>query len=145
MTGEELTRIRSLVRRTPPRLWAYLPFVFPVLIVLVGIAVNVGIVIYFEKKAPDLQVLFKLGSKVQPVWDSQLIRSVVEITALSITITFVLLAFLARIAFRQACLLRAAAKDLGIEGGQREGRANGSQPSRSEASSTLAAGPRRSP
>ncbi|HZR16430.1 MAG TPA: hypothetical protein VFE51_03815 [Verrucomicrobiae bacterium] len=118
-----------MVRKTPPTIWAYLPFVYPVLIVMVGIAVNVGIVIYFEGKTPDLQVLFKLGSKVQPVWDSQLIRSVVGITALSITITFALLAFLARIAFRQACLLRAAAKDLGIEDDQ-PGTAVNSRPQR---------------
>jgi hypothetical protein len=70
MTGEQTVRIRNLIRKSPRTIWAYLPFVFPILIVIVGVAVNVALVIYFEKKAPDLQVLFKLGSKVEPVWDS---------------------------------------------------------------------------
>jgi len=37
---------------------------------------------------------------------------------LSITVTFILLAFLARLAFRQVTLLKAAASDLGIVDGQ---------------------------
>ncbi len=139
MTGEEATQIRSLVRKAPRTVWVYLPFVFPVLMVLVGIAINVGLVIHFEKKAPDLQVLFKRGSKVEPVWDSQLIREVVMVTSLSFTVTFALLAFLARLAFRQLGLLRAAAKDLGIEDGQPDGAANRSQPVRSETNQTSVA------
>ncbi len=128
MTGEETTQIRGLIRKAPRTVWGYLPFVFPVLMVIVGIAVIAGLVLYFETKAPDLQVLFKLGTKVEPVWDSQLIREVVIVTALSITVTFVLLAFLARMTFRQVGLLRAAAKDLRIEDGQPDGSASGSQP-----------------
>ena len=144
MTGEETVQIRNLIRKSPRSVWAYLPFVFPVLIVIVGVAVNIALVIYFEKKAPDLQVLFKLGSKVEPVWDSQMIREVTLMTSLSITVTFLLLAFLARISFRQVGLLRAAAKDLGIEDGQPDGAANGSQPIRSETNRTSgAAGSRR--
>jgi hypothetical protein len=128
MTGEEVNRIRKLVRTTPPTIWGYLPFVFPTVIVVVGIAVNIGLVIHFERKAPDLQVLFRLGKKVEPVWDSQLVREVVMITALSITSTFGLLAALARINYRQVGLLRAAARDLGIEKGQPDGPANRGQP-----------------
>lgn len=135
MTGEQRVQLRNLIRKSPRTVWAYLPFVFPVLIVIVGVAANFALVIYFEKKAPDLQILFKLGSKVEPVWDSQMIRKVVLRTCLSITVTFVLLAFLARIAFRQVGLLKAAAKDLGIEDGQ-DGTANGSQPIRSETNRT---------
>ncbi len=143
MTSEETNQIRNLLRKAPRTVWAYLPFVFPVLIVVVGIAVNVGLVVYFEKNAPDMRVLFKLGSKVEPIWDSQLIREAVTITSASITITFVLLAFLARTAFRQVGLLRAAAKDLGIDDGQ-DGAANGSQPFSSQTHQTSsAAGSRR--
>ena len=139
MTGEQTVQIRNLIRKSPRTVWAYLPFVFPVLIVIVGVAVNITLVIYFEKKAPDLQVLFKLGSKVEPVWDSQLIRKLVLMTSLSITVTFVLLAFLARLTFRQVVLLRAAARDLGIEDGQQDGAANRSQPVRPETNRTSAA------
>lgn len=128
MTGEQTVQIRNLVRKSPRTIWGYLPFVFPVVIVIVGVAVNIALVFYFEKEAPDLQVLFKFGSKVEPVWDSQMIRKLVLMTSLSITVTFVLLALLARIAFKQVGLLRAAAKDLGIEDGQESGAASRSQP-----------------
>jgi hypothetical protein len=132
MTSEEVNQIRKLIRTAPRTIWGYLPFVSPVLVVIVGIAIDVGLVMHFERKAPDLQLLFKLGKKVEPVWDSQLIREPVMMTALSITVTFGLLAFLARIAYRQVALLRAAAKDLGIEDGQQGGAADGSQPFSSE-------------
>ena len=139
MTGEETVLIRSLIRKSPRSIWGYLPFVFPVVMVIVGVAVNIALMIYFEKKAPDLEVLFKLGSKVEPIWDSQLIRKVVLITSLSITVTFVLLAFLARIAFRQVGLLRAAAKDLRIGDYQQDGAANRSKSVRPETNPTSAA------
>lgn len=115
MTCEQTVQIRNLIRKSPRTVWAYLPFVFPVLVVIVGVGANIALMLYFEKKSPDLQVLFKVGSKVEPVWDSQMIREVVLTTSLSITVTFILLAFLARVAFKQVGLLRAAAKDLGIE------------------------------
>ena len=144
MTGEQTVQIRTLIRKSPRTVWGYLPFVVPVLVVIAGVAVNIALVFYFEKKAPNMQVLFKLGSKVEPVWDRQMIRKVVLITSLSITATFALLALLARIAFRQVGLLRAAAKDLGITDGQQEGPADGCQPVRSETNRTsAAAGPRR--
>jgi hypothetical protein len=139
MTGEQTVQIRTLIRKSPRTVWGYLPFVFPVLIVIVGVAVNIALVFYFEKKAPDMQVLFKLGSKVEPVWDSQMIRKAVLITSLSISVTFALLALLARIAFRQVGLLRAAAKDLGITDGQPDGPANRSQPVRPETNQASAA------
>jgi len=127
MTGEQTVQLRDLIRKSPPKIWGYLPFIFPVLMVILGVAANIALVIYFQKKAPDLQVLFKHGSNIEPVWDSEMIQKVVLITVLAITTTFVLLAFLARIVFRQVGLLRAAAKDLGIEDGQQKDRADDDQ------------------
>lgn len=135
MTGEETNQIRNAIRKSPRTIWGYWPFIVPVLIVIVGIAVIVALVAYWETRMPDLEVLFKRGAKVVPVWDSQLVREAVMTTAMSITGTFVLLAFLARIAFKQIGLLRAAAKDLGIEDSQEVG-ANGSQPIRPETNQT---------
>ena len=114
MTGEETNQIRDVIHKSPRTIWGYWPFVFPILFLIVGVAIVVALVMYFERKAPDLQVLFKLGTKVEPVWDGQLIREAVMATALSVIMTFGLLAYLARTAFRQVSLLRAAAKDLGI-------------------------------
>jgi hypothetical protein len=136
MTREETNQIRNLIRESPRTIWGYWPFIFPVLIVIVGIAVNVALVVYWERKMPDLEVLFKRGTRVEPVWDSQFVRKAVLMTSLSITITFVLLAFLARIAFRQVGLLRAAGRVVGIADGQPDGAANGSQPIRSETNRT---------
>ncbi len=144
MTGEETNQIRDLIRKSPRTTWGYWPFVFPILFLVVGVAIIVALVVYFERKAPDLQVLFKLGTKVEPVGDSQLIREAVMVTAMSIVVTFGLLAFLARTAFRQINLLRAAARDLGIEDGQQSGAADGGRPSSLETNRTSgAAGPRR--
>ncbi len=144
MTGEETNQIRNLIRRSPRTIWGYWPFAFLILILIVGVAVIIALVIYFERKAPDLQVLFKLGTKVEPIWDSQLIRKAVMTTVMSIVATSGLLVFLARTAFRQINLLRAAAKDLGIEDTQQSGAADGRQPSSSEANRMSgAAGPRR--
>jgi len=95
MTGEQTVQLRNLIRKSPPKIWGYLPFIFPVLMVILGVAANIALVIYFQKKAPDLQVLFKHGSNIEPVWDSEMIQKVVLITVLAITTTFVLLAFLA--------------------------------------------------
>ncbi len=117
MTSEEANQVRKLIRTAPRSIWGYWPFVFPVLVVIVGIAINIGLVIHFQRKAPDLQVLFKVGKRVEPVWDSQLVQEAVMIATLSVTVTFGLLASLARIAYRQVRLLRAAAEDLGIEDG----------------------------
>ena len=107
--------------------------------VILGVAANIALVIYFQKKAPDLQVLFKHGSNIEPVWDSEMIQKVVLITVLAITTTFVLLAFLARIVFRQVGLLRAAAKDLRIGDYQQDGAANRSKSVRPETNPTSAA------
>jgi hypothetical protein len=127
MTGEETTQIRTILRKAPRTVWGYWPFVFPVLFAVVGAAIVVGLVIYWETKMPDLEVLFRRGTKVAPIADSQSVREAVMLTAMSITITFVLLAFLARLAFRQVRLLRAAARDLGIEDGQPDGAGNSRQ------------------
>ncbi len=144
MTGEETNQIRDLIRKSPRTIWGYWPFVFPILILIVGVVIIVALVVYFERKAPDLQVLFKLGTREEPVWDSQLIREAVMTTVMSIIVTFGLLAFLAWTAFRLTRLLRAAAKELGIEDGEQGGAADGGQPSSSEASRMSgAAGPRR--
>ena len=117
MTAEQRTQIQTAIRKTPRTLWAYWPFLFPVLIVVVGIAAQIVLVAYFKSKVPELEVLFKLGTRVELVWDSQLVRKAVLVTSLSITVTFMLFIFLARLAFRYATLLRAAAKDAGIDEG----------------------------
>lgn len=109
MTKEETTQIRTLLRKAPRTVWGYWPFIFPVLFAVVGAFIVAGLVIYWETKMPDLEVLFRRGTKVAPIANSQSVREVVIVTAMLITITFVLLAFLARLAFRQVGLLRAAA------------------------------------
>ncbi len=115
MNAEQRNQIQAIVRKTPKTVWTYWPFLFPVLVVVVGVIVQIAIVVYFERKVPDLEVLFKHGKRVEPVWDSQLVREAVMVTSLSITVTFLLFIYLARLAFRYATLLKTAAKDLGID------------------------------
>ena len=118
MTGEETIQIRNLIRKSPRTIWGYWPFVFPVLIVVVGVLAQIVIFAYLRHKMPDFEVLLKRGAKVEPMWDSAWIQKAVAMITLSITVTFILLAFLARLAFRQVTLLKAAASDLGIVDGR---------------------------
>jgi hypothetical protein len=67
--------------------------------------------------SPELEVLFRRGTRIEPVWDSQLVQKAVLVTSLSITVTFMLFIFLARLAFRYATLLKTVAKDAGIDEG----------------------------
>ena len=117
MTSEQRTQIQAIVRNTPKSAWEYWPFLLPVIVFVVGVLVVTALVVYFERKLPDLEVLFKSGKRVEPVWDSQLVREAVMVTAMSITITFLTFIYLARLAFRYATLLKTAAKDLGINEG----------------------------
>ncbi len=117
MTAEQRTQIQAAIRETPKSVWAYWPFLLPVLIVVVGVAVQIVLVAYFKSKIPDLEVLFKRGTRIEPVLDSQLIKEVVLVTSLSITVSFMMFTFLARQAFRYAILLKAVAKDVGIDEG----------------------------
>ena len=117
MTAEQRTQIQVAIRNTPKTLWAYWPFLFPVLIVVAGVAVQIVLVVYFQSKMPEMEVLFRRGTTVEPVWNSQLVREAVLITSLSITVTFVLFILLARLAFRYATLLKTVAKDVGIDEG----------------------------
>ena len=115
MTAEQRTQIQAAIRKTPKSYWVYWPFLFPVLVVVVGVAVQIGLIAYFKSRTPEMEVLFKHGTRVERVWDSQLIQEVVLVTALSITVTFMLFIFLARLAFKYVTLLKAVAKDLGID------------------------------
>ena len=117
MTAEQRTQIQAVVGKTPKTAWTYWPFLFPVLLVVVGVIVQIALVVYFERKIPDLEVLFKHGKRVETVWDSQLVREAVMVTSLSITVSFIFFIYLARLAFRYATLLKTAAKDLGIDEG----------------------------
>ncbi len=117
MTSEQRALIQAAIRKTPRTSWAYWPFLLPVLILVVGVAANIVLIAYFKSKVPDLEVLFKHGTKIEPVWDSQLVREVVLVTSMSITVTFLLFIFLARLAFRYATLLKAVAKEAGLDEG----------------------------
>jgi hypothetical protein len=98
--------------------WGYWPFVLPVVLVIVGIGVQVVLLRYFESRYGEFDVLIRHGAKTELLWDSQVVKEAVLTITLSITLTFALLAFLARRSYRQAALLNAAAKELGLENGQ---------------------------
>lgn len=114
MNAEERQQIQSAIRKGPKTVWAYWPFLFPVIVVVIGVLVQVALLIYFSMKIPDLEILFKHGKLVQPVWDSELIKQAVLTSSASITVTILLFTVLARQAFKYLSLLRTAAKDLGI-------------------------------
>jgi len=98
MTSEQRNQIQAAVLKTPKTAWEYWPFLLPVILVVVGFVVVVALVFYFERKIPDLEVLFKHGKRTETVWDSQLLREAVMVTAMSITTTFLLFVYLARLA-----------------------------------------------
>lgn len=136
MTSEEINQIRNMLRTSPRSIWGYWLFIFPVLFTIGTAIVVTGLFIYWEKKMPDLEVLFRQGTRVAPIAGSQLVREAVMSVALLVAVTFVLLVYLARIAFRQVQLLRAAARELGIDDGQPGGQGRGDQPLHSETNRT---------
>ena len=115
MSPDQRAQIQTVIRKTPKTIWAYWPFLLPIVIVVIGVAINVMLVVYFERKIPDLEVLFKDGNRIQPVWDSQLVCEAVMTTSMSITVTFLMFVYLARLSFRYATLLKATAKDIGLD------------------------------
>jgi hypothetical protein len=144
MTSEQRNQIRDMTRRPVGSIWGDWLFVFPVVLVIVGIGVQVVLLRYFESRYGSFDILIRHGTKTGVLWDSQLVKEAVLTITLSITVTFALLAFLARRSHKQAVLLKAAANELGIESGQPDGASNGSQPIRSETNGPSgAAGSRR--
>ena len=115
MNAEEQKQIQTLIRTSPKTVWGYWPFLLPVLVVLAGAAVQVALLAYFKHKTPDLEVLFKSGNTVQPVYNSQLVKEAVLTAASSITVTWMMFIYLARQSFKSLKLLRTAAKDLHID------------------------------
>jgi hypothetical protein len=115
MTAEQREQIRAVVLKTPKSPWEYWPFLLPVILLVVGTMIIVGLMAFYERKIPDLEVLFKNGKTIVPVWDSQLIREAVMTAIMSVTVTFWLFIYLARTAFRYGSLLKMAAKDLGMD------------------------------
>jgi len=115
MTDNDENQIREVISISPGSIWGYWPFIFPVLMVLVGAAFQVALLIYFENKVPGLEVWLKHGDKFDRLWDSQLVKLMVLTVSLSITVTFGLIAFLARRAFKQVRLLKIAAAELQID------------------------------
>ncbi len=144
MTSEQRNQIRMMTRRPLGSVWSYWAFIFPVVLVVVGIAIQIALLSYFKSRFGEFDILIRHGKDVRLLWDSQLVQEAVLTVSFSITVTFGLLAFLARRSHKQAALLNAAARELGIEGGQQDGAANGSQPFSSETNRTSsAAGSRR--
>jgi hypothetical protein len=118
MTTDERERIRAAVSKTPKTVWEFWPFFVLIIFLVVGILVVGSLIFYFERRAPDLEMLFKNGKSIVRVWDSQMIREAVIVTAMSFVVTFMLFIYLARIAFKYATLLKMAAKELGIDEAQ---------------------------
>jgi len=134
MTSEQRNQIRALTRQPVGSIWGYWPFVLPVLLVIIGIVVQVVLLRYFESRYGSFDILIRQGKKIEVLWEAQLVKEAVLTISLSITLTFALLAFLARRSYRQATLLRAAAGDLGIESGQQNTPSNGPRTGRLSAS-----------
>lgn len=115
MTSEQKAQIQLAMRKAPKSVWGYWPFLVPTIMVIVGFAIQIVLVIYLKTKIPDLQVLFQHGKRIQPVGDSELVQRFVLVTGGAIVVNLLMFTQLARLTFRHVNLLKAAAKDLGIE------------------------------
>ncbi len=118
MTSQEKNLLQDIARKPLGSIWGYWAFAFPVLIVIIGIAVQAFLLAYFKQHSTGFEVCIRQGDKVDVLWDSQLVQQAVLTVSLSITATFGLLAFLARQSYKQIGLLKSAARELGIENGQ---------------------------
>lgn len=127
MTSEERNQIRLMTNRPLGSIWSYWPFVLPVILVVLGVAIHVAVLWYLKHRYGDIDILIRHGKDVRLLWDSQLVQQAVLTTTFSIIFTFAFLAFLAYRLHKQTALLKAAAKDLGIEGGPHDGASNKNQ------------------
>jgi hypothetical protein len=114
MNAEEKLQIQTAIRRCPKTVWGYWPFLLPVICVVIGIAIQFLLLAYFKYKNPDLEILLKDGPRIGPMWDSELTKEIILTTSFSITITFALGAYLAKLSFKYLGLLKATVRDLGI-------------------------------
>jgi hypothetical protein len=117
-----------MTSRPPGSICGYWPFVIPVLLVVIGVAIQIALLRYLESRYGSFDILIRHGAKTELLWDSQLVKEAVLTVSLCITVTFGLLAVLAYRSHKQAVLLKAAARELGLENGQQDGAANRSQP-----------------
>jgi len=118
MTSEQRNQMELMTRRPLGSIWGYWPFVFPVVLVVVGVAIQIALLGYFKSNYGDFDILIRHGKDVRLLWDSELVKEAVLTVSFSVTVTFGLLALLAFRSHKQAALLNAAARDLGIAGGQ---------------------------
>jgi hypothetical protein len=114
MNAEEKQQIQTAIREPSKTIWGYWPFLSPVIVIVIGIAIQVTLLAYFKYKIPDLEILIKNGSRIEPVYDSELVKRAVLTASFSIAVTGILFIYLARQSFRNLSLLKVAAKDLGI-------------------------------
>jgi len=132
MTSEERKLIQEIASKPVGSLWGYWPFVLPVTVVVIGVAVQIALLSYFNARLGHIDILIRSGTKVELLWESQLVKEAVLTVSFSITGTFALLAFLAYRSHKQAILLKAAVRELGIEHDQGAA-ANGNPPVRPQA------------
>jgi hypothetical protein len=115
MTELLKNQLREIVSKRPRSIWSYWGFVLPVILVIIGIGAQVALLAYFKHQHPELEICLRQGTKIQLMWDSDLVKKAVLTVSRSIALTFALLAFLARISFKQMQVLILVAKELGIE------------------------------
>jgi hypothetical protein len=118
MNSEERNQLREISRRPLGSVWSYWPFVLPVLLVIVGVGVQIALLSYFRHHFGDFDIVVRKGNKTESLWDNQLVKEAVLTVSLSITVNFALVALLAWRAYKQAALLRAVARELGIDSPQ---------------------------
>ncbi len=81
---------------------------------MLGVVIQVFLLWYFNSGVSDLELCLREGDKIQPIWDSQMIKHAILTASFILSANFVLVAVLAKIAHQHRVLLGAAAKDLGI-------------------------------
>lgn len=115
MTENDKKQIYQVAEYSPRSLWGYWPFIGLLLLVMVGVGGHVVLFLYFKNQSPGLEIWLREGDRMQPMWNSELVKRMVLTTSFAITTTFGLLAFLAALAHRYVRLLRIAATEMGID------------------------------
>lgn len=135
MTSQERSEIQKLTSKPVGSIWGYWPFLLPMLLVIIAVAVHALLFTYLNKHYGEIDILIKHGKNIQLLWDSDLVRQAVLAVSGSFICTFALLMYLARLSHKQAVLLKAA-KELGIESSDQRV-PNQSRPNSNEASSAI--------
>lgn len=115
MNEKEKNEVQDIIKKSPRRIWGYWMFIFPIILILIGILIHIFLLKYFESKnGQSIEIMLKSGKKISTWLENRDVKKVILTISLAIIISFGMLAQLAYTSFKQKKLIKRMAKELKI-------------------------------